>query len=161
MQRSLAVRQKRYGNSEGAVISEAVWAQGSWRRYTGSAITIPNTLVQEMQYAGHIGMPRGRSLPLLFGIYTRRTDLGWYSPSCSFLERWWIRVRSLSSAVSLSIPGVRLPLFLRISSQAWASHSSEVKLSQRSVKRFAWLLPASLFKCSISFAMLITDCSVV
>src|SRR2546423_1061764 len=106
MQRSLAVRQKRYGNSEGAVISEAVWAQGSWRRYTGSAITIPNTLAQEMQYAGYIGMPSGRSLPLLFGMYTRRTAVGWYVSAWSVLESWRIRSRSMSFPVCRSIPGV-------------------------------------------------------
>jgi hypothetical protein len=72
MQRSSAVRQKRYGTSEVAVISEAVWAQCSWRRHTGSAITIPNTLAQEMQYAGYIGIPSLRFswLPGL-GISTR------------------------------------------------------------------------------------------
>jgi hypothetical protein len=73
MQRSSAVRQKRYGTSEVAVISEAVWAQCSWRRHTGSAITIPNTLAQEMQYAGYIGIPSGRFFPLDFGMYTRRS----------------------------------------------------------------------------------------
>ena len=73
MQSASAVRQKRYGNSEVAVISEAVWAQCSWRRHTGSAITIPNTLAQEMQYAGYIGIPRGLSFPLLLGMYTRLT----------------------------------------------------------------------------------------
>ena len=78
MQSSSAVRQKRYGNSEGAVISKAVWAQGSWRRYTGSARTIPNTLAQEMQYAGYIGIPRGLSFPLLFGMYIRLTGCGSY-----------------------------------------------------------------------------------
>jgi hypothetical protein len=74
MQRSSAVRQKRYGTSEVAVISEAVWAQCSWRRHTGSAITIPNTLAQEMQYAGYIGMPRGRFSSFSgFGIHILRT----------------------------------------------------------------------------------------
>jgi len=53
-----------------------------------------------------VGIPSGRSLPLLFGIYTRHTDFGLYSPSCSFFESWRIRLRSMSFAVSLSIPGV-------------------------------------------------------
>ena len=73
MQRSSAVRPKRYGHSEVAVISEAVWAQCSWRRHTGSAIMIPNTLGQEMQYAEHIGIPRGRFFPLALGIDRRRS----------------------------------------------------------------------------------------
>ena len=60
-QSSSAVRQQRYGTSEVTVSSEAVWAQCGWRRHTGSAITIPNTLAQEMQYAGYIGTPSGRS----------------------------------------------------------------------------------------------------
>ena len=68
MQSSLAVRQKRYGNSEVAGISDAVSTQCSWRRHTGSAITIPNTLAQEMQYAGYIGMPNGLFFPLAFGM---------------------------------------------------------------------------------------------
>src|SRR5947208_16729914 len=91
MQSSSAVKQKRYGTSEVAVISEAVWAQGSWRRHTGSAITIPNTLAQEMQYAAHIGMPSGLcSVEPGFGIQTRRT--GAVVPSrvrdCARARRW-------------------------------------------------------------------------
>jgi hypothetical protein len=75
-QRSSAVRQKRYGNSAVAVISEAVWAQCRWRRHTGSAITIPHPLAQEMQYAGYIGRPRGRCPPVALGIITRSTAAG-------------------------------------------------------------------------------------
>jgi hypothetical protein len=107
------------------------------------------------------GIPSGRSLPLLFGIYVRRTAFGQYMPCCSLPESRWIRGRSTSSAVSLSTPGVRLPLFLRISSQAWLSHSSEIILSQSFWKRLSWFATASLCKCSISLATLSMNCSMV
>ena len=161
MHRSSAVRQQRWSHSEVAAISDTVWAQCSWLKYAGSARTIPNTLAQEMQYAEHIGIPNGRSLPLLFGIYVRRTALGRYSPLRNRSQSRWIRGRSMSSAVRLSIPGVRLPLFRRISSQAWLSHSSVMIFSQSLGKRISRFATASLCKCSISLVTLITDSSVV
>jgi hypothetical protein len=103
------------------------------------------------------GIPSGRSLPLLFGIYVRRTAVGQYVPFRNLSESRRIRGKSTSSAVRLSTPGVRLPLLLRISSQAWLSHSSVMIFSQSLGKRVSWFSPASLCKCSISLATLITD----
>src|SRR5215471_20521868 len=90
MHRSSAVWQQRCGHSEVAVSSHAVSAQRSWRRHAGSARMIPNTLAQEMQYAGHIGMPKGRHFPLDLGMYALRTGSGSnvfaFSPSLSLLK---------------------------------------------------------------------------
>ena len=85
-----------------------------------------------------VGIPSGRSLPFLLGIYTRRTDCGLYVSACNLCESWRIRSRSMSLPVRRSMPGVGLPWFVRISSQAWANHSSEMMLSQRCRKRFVW-----------------------
>jgi hypothetical protein len=68
--------------------------------------SILNTSWTKVHYEHSIGIPNGRSFPLLFGIYVRRTALERYVPLRNRSQSRWIRGRSTSSAVSLSVPGV-------------------------------------------------------
>src|SRR3954468_7488074 len=70
----------------------------------------PQPPCEGVQYERHIGIPRGRSLPLALGMYTRRTGLacqqGWpIIVATSFPRAVGVLTRTLST------PGVSLPRF--------------------------------------------------
>jgi hypothetical protein len=70
----------------------------------------PQPPCEEMQYDRTIGMPRGRLLPLAFGMYTRRAGLarqGWQ------VDNWSTNFPRAAGVLttSLSTPGVYLPAF--------------------------------------------------
>lgn len=103
-----------------------------------------------------VGRPRGRSLPWRLGMDTRRTAGGLYVWSGHVLARGRRRSRSRSAAVRRSRPGVGLPWFCRLASQAWAHQASAVRGSQRSRKRLSWLGTASVGQGALSWATLCT-----